>query len=845
MIDFNKKIVNSDKFRPAAIYYEKHKTFCPYPFGTAEYVKYWDEATERSLNGYTSPDGDYIPGYYYFYLNYSPILRLVEREYTDRYGNVKKRRIRDRSFPDFYDYDYYYFSAIQEAEDTGQHMVVLKARGKGYSFKGGSMLCRNYYLIPESKSYAVASEKEYLTKDGLLTKASEFMDFIDKNTAWAKKRITDTTMQKRSGIVVTDELGNKTEQGYRSEIMGISLKNSPDRIRGKRGKLILWEEAGMFKDILTAWQIARPGIEEDGTAFGLMIAFGTGGSEGDDFRGLRELFYKPDGYNVLSFPNIWDENVADNKCGFFVPAWTNMSTVDKETGERLYMDKDGNSDAFKAMDFLLAERKKVVEGATDNEAIDRYIAEHPIRPQEACLEISGNIFPKKDLMQQLSLIRTNKKLQSHKQVGDLSWVNGELVWNQKKNGDITQYPLPRDADPTGAIVIWEHPQKNPPPGLYIAGCLLPGEKVITNNGLVNVENVSIGSKLISQNGNEVDIINHQRYYKKDVNTYTIHPFGSYRSTTFTEEHPIFTDSGFIKSKDLVISNKLIIPNRYMKETETYKDVLQNYNITNALELWWFFGLWLGDGFTNINRNSYDIYITFGKDQVSESKYCINIVHKVFDRKCIITKNGNTVRFTSKKLVNLLDNEFGKYAEYKQIPEWIKLAPEQYKKAFILGYLDSDGSVFLDRDKQNISFTSINLELLESIQDILFGLKIANSITLHSKEGFCKFNNIIYPTKQSYKLKVCRNNVGMFENIFKDKIGFKINKLIKEDFTENKYIKFIGSTIELNIKKVDHNLYTGYVYNFECETHTYMSRCIVTHNCDPLMIAVLLNIVRIG
>ena len=128
---------------------------------------------------------------------------------------------------------------------------------------------------------------------------------------------------------------------------------------------------------------------------------------------------------------------------------------------------------------------------------------------------------------------------------------------------------------------------------------------------------------------------------------------------------------------------------------------------------------------------------------------------------------------------------------------------------------------------------------------MFGLKIANSITLHSKEGFCKFNNIIYPTKQSYKLKVCRNNVGLFENIFKDKIGFKINKLVKEDFTENKYIKFIGSTIELNIKKIDRNLYTGYVYNFECETHTYMSRCIVTHSCDPLTIAVLLNIVRIG
>lgn len=469
MIDFNKKIKNSDKFRQSAIFFEKHNTYCLYPYGTTEYTKFWDRETDRCINGYTADDGDWISGYNYFYLNYCPILRLVDEEYKDRFGNVKKRRIRDRAFPNFYDYDYYYFQYVQDCEDNNSHGAVLKARGKGYSFKGASMLCRNYFLIPGSKSYAVASENEYLTKDGLLSKAWEIMDFIDKHTAWAKKRLVDRTVHKKSGFQITDELGNKTEQGYLSEIIGISLKDKPDRIRGKRGKLILWEEAGMFKDILQAWQIARPGVEEAGTAYGTMIAYGTGGSEGDDFEGLRELFYNPSGYNIYSIPNIWDENVADTKSGFFVPAWSNLTTVD-DTGNRIYMDSDGNSLVNKTMEFIQSERQKVIDGATNNQAVDRYIAENPICPQEACLELSGNIFPKKELQQQLSLIRTNKKLQAHKQVGDLLWVNGELVWQQKKHGDITRYPLGRDDDPTGAIVIWEHPVKDPPVGLYIAGC---------------------------------------------------------------------------------------------------------------------------------------------------------------------------------------------------------------------------------------------------------------------------------------------------------------------------------------------------------------------------------------
>jgi hypothetical protein len=276
-------------------------------------------------------------------------------------------------------------------------------------------------------------------------------------------------MHKRAGIRVKDDMGNETEIGYKSEIIGVTLKNDPNRARGKRGVLILWEEAGSFKDILQAWQIARPSVEEDGYAYGLMIAFGTGGDEGSRFDGLKELFYKPSGYNIKSFNNIWDDAADGTSCGFFVPVWANMSALD-EKNNRLYMDKNGNSDRKKATEFALSERQKVLDGSSDSRAIDRYVAENPLTPQEACLELTGNIFPKKELMAQLSLIRVNKKLQSHKQVGDLVWVNGEINWQPKKNGDITKYPLGREDNHEGSVVIWEHPDKDAPHGLYIAGC---------------------------------------------------------------------------------------------------------------------------------------------------------------------------------------------------------------------------------------------------------------------------------------------------------------------------------------------------------------------------------------
>ena len=107
------------------------------------------------------------------------------------------------------------------------------------------------------------------------------MDFIDKNTAWSKQRLTATRMERVAGFKVKDEFGKETEQGYMSRIAGVTLKNDPERIRGTRGKLVLWEEGGKFPNLLTAWRVEQPAVEtDDGRAFGLMIAFGTGGTEG-------------------------------------------------------------------------------------------------------------------------------------------------------------------------------------------------------------------------------------------------------------------------------------------------------------------------------------------------------------------------------------------------------------------------------------------------------------------------------------------------------------------------------------------------------------------------------------
>lgn len=839
MVDFNKKIYNSDKFRQAAIFFKEHGAYTLAPPGTTDYIKYWDEETNRCLYGYVAPDGDAISGYNYFYLNYSPIMKLSEVEYTDRYGNKRTRRERILEFPNFWDYDYYYFNAIEEAETEGKHLVVLKSRQRGYSFKGASMLVRNYELIPGSKSFAVASEQKFLIGDGLLTKAWQIMDFIDKNTAWSKQRLTSTRMERVSGFKITDEFGKQTEQGYLSSITGITLKNDPERLRGTRGKLVLFEEGGKFPNLETAWRVEQPAVEtDDGVAFGLLIAFGTGGTEGGAFDGLKNLFYKPEAFNCLAFPNIWDDGQEQTKCGFFVPSWSNMESTD-ENGKQKFMDQYGNSIKEKAIEELIAQRNKVKDGGASQTSIDRFISERPLKPQEAVLELGKNIFPRQLLMNQLTRIRTNEKLRNMKHVVDLAWDGeGQVKATEKKSGDITTYHLKKDDKPHGSIVIWEYPIKDPPFGLYIGGCLTPGEKVYTQRGLVNVEDVTLDDKLINKDGQFVDIRNVQIYEKFNESIYTVKPYGSFRTTTFTSEHPILIhNNGFVKAKDINVGDWLEIPNRYYgydcdaKFKNGLEYILNKFpNYTS--ELFYFLGLFVGDGFVNINQKSHDIYLSIGKEEDDLANFYDTLIQKVFDRKCIHVHKDkeNTRRFTHKELALLLQDKIGTTAYNKRIPEWIKQATYSLRYAFLQGYLDSDGSVFYDNGKVRVNFTSVNLKLLEDIQDILFSLKIKNSIVIHQKQCKNRFGGI---SKQSYRINIARDdNRKLLNNVVFESRKIKVLKLSDCKSKSKINIKFVNDKILLKIEKIDKSVYTGFVYNFECDTHTFLCRNISTHNCDP-------------
>jgi hypothetical protein len=136
------------------------------------------------------------------------------------------------------------------------------------------------------------------------------------------------------------------------------------------------------------------------------------------------------------------------------------------------MDSDGNTDFVGANEAIMKERELVIENASDRISIDRHICEQPLTPGEATLNISTNIFPKRELIQWLATIRNSKSLSDLKQVGELyTDINGVVKFQQKPTlKALVKYRIPAGHSREGAVIIWEHPPADTPYGLYVAGC---------------------------------------------------------------------------------------------------------------------------------------------------------------------------------------------------------------------------------------------------------------------------------------------------------------------------------------------------------------------------------------
>lgn len=462
-------VENMDYFRQAAIHFKKHGCYTnlyPSKNPTSDYYKFWKEEERRWKEGFAREDGEWVTGHHYFYLNYSPILitRIKNKtKSTKDRSKIEGERIKD--FPDFWLGDYLFFHYIEQAIKSGSHAKLLKARGMGFSYKLASISPRNMYIFPGQPNFHIASDKTYLLGEkGVYGKVVNCLDHIGENTPFSKLRAINKPLEKQLGY--KDEYG--IVKGLKSSAYGISIKDNPDKARGVRGPLIHYEEDGIMPNFEKAWNINRKAVEDGNIVYGLMLAGGTGGTEGADFEGSEKLFYNPHAYNIYGIPNVFDLNASgQSNCSFFWGAYMNRA---------LCYNEDGEPDVIKALIEIISDRDVVIKASSDPKTITQKKAEEPIVPQEAVMRVDGTLFPVSDLKDILSEIMPNiKSFISEHWCGKLILnKEGKIKWTNEDSTVIRDYPIKDNLNKEGGIEIFEPPIKNGkgeiPWGRYIAGC---------------------------------------------------------------------------------------------------------------------------------------------------------------------------------------------------------------------------------------------------------------------------------------------------------------------------------------------------------------------------------------
>lgn len=236
-----------DYFRPSALHYIKYGTYTnlrPNPNPNSEFGKWIREETRRCYEGYVRPsDGEWVTGDYYFFLNYCPMLVSQKVDGTNK-------AIRTESFPSVWDGHYLMSHYLEQARNKGKQAAALSSRGRGKSYWGAGMLSKRFVLgvgkDGESRkrtSFILASDTSKLVAgDQTLDKFQYDIDFIKENMQWPSMRLTDALqkMQWKMGYV---DLNTGTKKGTLNSVVGFSVVDEA-KIRGSRGDLFLFEEAG-------------------------------------------------------------------------------------------------------------------------------------------------------------------------------------------------------------------------------------------------------------------------------------------------------------------------------------------------------------------------------------------------------------------------------------------------------------------------------------------------------------------------------------------------------------------------------------------------------------------------
>lgn len=395
-------------------------------------------------------------------------------------------------------------------------------------------------------------------------------------------------------------------------------------------------------------------------------------------------------------------------------------------------------------------------------------------------------------------------------------------------------------------------------------CLVPGTKVVTPTGVVNIEDLAPGDKVITHTGEVHDILATScRKVEEDVVTIKLH---SGVKHTMTKNHPVLVT----KKDDLTLiasqvgnwrrdgsknkDNAFMLRGLGNKTVWDRKSITMDWvpagDITPGDIVWGpapenprnghnvpeeekaLLGYFIAEGHS-AHSKSYNVGFTFNKDEVEYHQEVISLLNDVYGvSHTRTTDRGEKYNLGHAVQVNCWNKEAyldilkkcGSGAENKHIP-WDSFNSNESLDEYVRTYLNGDGDKNSRQSK--VAATTVSADLAHQLFTYLLELGLSPHLSRHTEAGtVCHFDGYESIAKDSWRVYAQGESAKKLCEV----TGFPLFKENTKNYSQTSLFHegFVGSAV----KSVETKQYEGNVHNIEVDVdNSYvLFGNFAVHNC---------------
>ncbi len=383
--------------------------------GTLDWQKYWEEQLYYIHNGYTT-GGIWIPGRYYYYLNFS-VFNTIR-------GPVR---------PIMCDLHLELSYLIDYCKTNGRNAVIPKARRVGISEASKTMIVDYGYRFNYGYICGVAAGLKGYTEDYM-------KKWNDANSIIVPELKTKTLINNGDEVIagyeLKDEQGNEIEEGTKNTIYSRTMFKNPGLFKGLYLNDIIAEEMGEFEHALAFYEASKHCLMSGSEQVGSLWAYGTGGNMSKSSKAFQEFWHRAESYKMERF-FIPGTRFYAPFFGGAVNKKSEISEIIPNLQNLKPYERIGVEDQVAAEEFILKQRKEYL-ACGDLKSYYEDLQNLPLTVEEVFRNVVSNDFNLEKTNAQGFLIES----QSNKK-----YIKYKLEWKVDKSG----FPLiPRQVVATPA-----------------------------------------------------------------------------------------------------------------------------------------------------------------------------------------------------------------------------------------------------------------------------------------------------------------------------------------------------------------------------------------------------------